>query len=196
MNAFHKMTLLVVAWLGIHAAAHADLYPGSQPMGWGNIRGGTPSANEPDAFYRDVGFYIGWGNSPVATSERFTDISGAVGSVARFGSLSPYEFTGVELYSLGTGSLLSSYSFAPGSDQGTFTFERLLEGAYSIRFLGKSIPSPDGWWPVNEWQYSFGAQASAVASPAPEASQLAMSVVGLAAVVAWARRKRQPRSVA
>jgi len=193
-NAFCKLAL-VAALTCMHGVGHAgygDLSPGSGLVGAGNLRGGWAHPSDPAAFYRDHTFHITWQGSTVAPSERFTDIVGTVGSVWRSASgLSPYAFTAIELYSLGTGSLLDSYSFAPGSDQIQFTFGGLLEGGYSIRFIGQSVTPPDGWWPVNEWQYSFGATASAVASPAPEASQLVMSALGLVAVVAWARRHKR-----
>lgn len=191
-NAFRKLAL-VAALTCMHGAGHAfgDLSPGSGTIGAGNLWGGTSYSSNPAEFYRDQSFYIGWGNSPVAASDRFTDIVGSVGTVWRTSSgLSPYTFSAVELYSLGSGNLLSTYTFAPGTDQATFTFGGLLEGGYSLRFLGASVTSPDGWWPVNQWQYSFSAVAS-VASPAPEASDLALTVLGLAATVTWARRHRQ-----
>ena len=64
MNAFRKLILVVVAWLGIHSAAHADLSPGSGVIGAGNLHGGQSYDQEPGSFYRDKAFYIGWGNSP------------------------------------------------------------------------------------------------------------------------------------
>lgn len=189
MNAFRKL-VLVAAWVGIHAAAQAEtnLIPGGAPAGAGNLHGGQPYAQEPGSFYRDHSFFISWQDQTIEPSARFTDIVGQVGSVWRSSSgLSPYVFTGIELYAVGSGDLLGSYSFNPGSDPVDFSFTRLLEGEYSLRFVGTSVPSPDGWWPVNEWQYSF----SAVASPAPEASALAMSALGLAAVAVWGRRHRR-----
>lgn len=188
VNAFHKLILLA-AWLGMHAAAQAqaDLGPGSRPIGAGNLRGGMAYAQEPGSFYRDQGFFIGWGNSPVSPSDRFTDIVGQVGSVWQSSSgLTPYLFTSVELYSAGSSGPLSTYSFDPGSARLNFTFSHLLEGAYTLRFVGHSVDNPDGFWPVNEWAYSF----SAVASPAPEASQLALSAMGLVAAVLWSRRRK------
>lgn len=199
-NAICKLAL-AAALTCMSSAGHAfgDLSPGSGTVGAGNLMGGIAMGSDPHDFYRDQSFYITWTDTSVAPSQRFTDIVGSVGTVWRTSSgLSPYEFSGVELYSLGTGSLLSSYSFAPGSDQGTFTFGGLLEGGYSIRFLGTSIDSPDGWWPVNQWGYAFHAEASkvspssSVASPAPEASQLVMGAMGLAAAVFWARRRKHP----
>lgn len=188
MNAFRKLILVVVAWLGIQAAAHADLSPGSGTIGAGNLHGGQSYDQEPGSFYRDKGFYIGWGNSPVAPSDRFTDIVGEVSTVWQSASgLSPYLFTSVELYSVGGTMPTSTYSFDQGSARLDFTFNNLLEGAYTLRFIGHSVENPDGWWPVNEWQYSF----SAVASPAPEASGLALSAIGLAAVVLWSRRGKK-----
>jgi len=198
-NAFCKLAL-VAALTCVSGAGHAfgDLSPGSGPIGAGNLMGGTATGSDPHDFYRDQAFYITWTDTSVDPSARFTDIVGSVGTVWRTASgLSPYEFSGVELYSLGSGNLLSTYSFAPGSDQATFTFGGLLEGGYSIRFLGTSIDSPDGWWPVNQWSYAFEAEVSqtaavsSVASPAPEASQLAMSAMGLVAAVLWARRRKQ-----
>lgn len=189
MNAFHKLILVVAAWIGFHAAAHADLSPGSGLIGAGNLYGGQSYAQEPGSFYRDQGFFIGWGNSPVSPSDRFTDIVGQVSSVWQSAStgLTPYLFTSVELYSAGGAAPVSTYSFDPGSARIDFTFTNLLEGAYTLRFIGHSVESPDGWWPVNQWQYSFGA----VASPAPEPSQIALSVLGLAAVAFWSRRSKK-----
>lgn len=187
VNTLHKVILLA-AWVGTHAAAHAqaDLRPGSAPIGAGNLRGGTAYGQDPGAFYRDRGFFIGWGNSPIAPSDRFTDIVGQVGTVWQSSSgLSPYLFTSVELYASGVSGPLSTYAFEPGSARLNFTFSHLLEGAYTLRFIGRSVDNPDGFWPVNEWAYSFGA----VASPAPEASELALSAIGLAAVVFWSRRR-------
>ncbi len=190
MNAFRKL-VLVAAWVGLHTVAHAtetNLSPGSNAAGAGNLHGGQPYDPEPGSFFREHSFFISWQDQTTAPAARFTDIVGEVGSVWRSGSgLSPYVFTGIELYAVGSGDLLGSYSFVPGGDPIDFTFTRLLEGEYTLRFIGAPVASPDGWWPVNEWQYSF----SAVASPAPEASSLAMSVVGLAAVVAWGRRRQR-----
>lgn len=197
-NATCKLAL-VAALACVSSAGHAvgDLSPGSGTVGAGNLMGGIATGSDPRDFYRDQSFYISWTDTAVAPSQRFTDIVGSVGTVWRTASgLSPYEFTGVELYALGSGNLLSSYSFAPGSDQASFTFGGLLEGGYSIRFLGTSIDSPDGWWPVNQWGYAFHAEASkispssSVASPAPEPSQLLMGSMGLAAAVLWARRRK------
>lgn len=194
VNAFHKLILLA-AWLGMHAVAHAqaDLSPGSRPIGAGNLRGGMSYAQEPGSFYRDQGFFIGWGSSPVSPSDRFTDIVGQVGSVWQSSSgLTPYLFTSVELYSAASSGPVSTYSFDPGSARLNFTFSHLLEGAYTLRFIGHSVDNPDGFWPVNEWAYSF----SAVASPAPEASQLALSAMGLVAAVLWSRRRQAGRAQA
>ena len=191
MNAIQK-AILLAAWLGAHATAHAqaDLRPGSAPIGAGNLRGGASYEPDPGSFYRDRGFFIGWGDSPIAPSDRFTDIVGQVGSVWQSSSgLSPYLFTAVELYASGVSGPLSSYSFEPGSARLNFTFSHLLEGAYTLRFIGHSVENPDGVWPVNEWAYSF----SAVASPAPEASRFALSAIGLAAVAFWIRRNKASR---
>jgi hypothetical protein len=188
VNTLHKVILLA-AWVGMHATvqAQADLRPGSAPIGAGNLRGGATLAQDPGSFYRDRGFFIGWGNSPIAPSDRFTDIVGQVGSVWQSSSgLSPYLFTAVELYATGASNPLSTHAFEPGSARLNFTFSHLLEGAYTLRFIGQSVENPDGFWPVNEWAYSF----SAVASPAPEASELALSVLGLVAAVAWSHRRR------
>lgn len=189
MNAFRKL-VLVAAWVGIHAAAQAEtnLSPGSGAAGAGNLHGGQPYGQDPASFYREHSFFISWQDQTTEPSARFTDIVGQVSSVWHTSSgLSPYVFTGIELYAVGSGDLLGSYSFNPGIEPVSFSFTRLLEGEYSLRFIGSSVSSPDGWWPVNEWQYSF----SAVASPAPEASSLAMGALGLAAVVAWGRRQRR-----
>ncbi len=194
---FSKLSqlVLVAACIGAHAFAQAqtNLSPGSGVAGGGNLHGGQPYAPEPGSFYRDHSFFISWQDQSVAPSQRFTDIVGQAGSVWRSPSTgeSPYTFTGVELFAAGSGNLLDSYSFNPSADPVHFTFSRLLEGEYTLRIIGTPVPSPDGWWPVNEWQYSF----SAVASPAPEASTLAMGAMGLIAVVAWARRQRRaPRT--
>lgn len=200
MNASRKFSkfsklVLVASWVGAHAVAMAqtNLSPGSGAAGAGNLHGGQPYAQEPGSFYRDHSFFISWQDQSVAPSQRFTDIVGQASSVWRSPSTgeSPYTFTGIELYASGSGNLLNSLSFNPGADPVNFTFSHLLEGEYTLRIVGKPVPSPDGWWPVNEWQYSF----SAVASPAPEASTLAMGALGLIAVAAWVRRQRHaPRN--
>lgn len=186
-HAFRKLAL-VAALACMHGAGHAfaDLGPGSGTVGAGNLRGGEPLPGEPGSFYRDHDFYIRWLDTSTEPSFRFTDLVGDVSSVWRSpsGGPSPYVFTGVELYSLDTHSLIARYSY-PEQDQASFTFNTLLEGHYQLRFIGQSVEPPDGFWFVNEWQYSF----SAVASPAPEASSLAMSALGLVAVAAWARRR-------
>lgn len=192
MNTLQKVILLAAS-VGMHAAAlaQADLRPGSGLIGAGNLRGGTSYGPDAGSFYRDRGFFIGWGDSPVAPSDRFTDIVGQVGTVWQSSSgLSPYLFTSVELFASGGSGPVSTYNFEPGTARSNFTFSHLLEGAYTLRFYGRSVESPDGFWPVNEWGYSFGA----VASPAPEPSKLVLSAIGLAAVAFWGRSRRASRA--
>ena len=38
----------------------------------------------------------------------------------------------------------STYSFDSGSARLDFTFNNLLEGAYTLRFIGHSVENPDG----------------------------------------------------
>lgn len=184
-----RNTVLAAAWLVAQggALAQADLTPGSRPMGAGNLFGGMPLSSDPGSFYREHSFYLRWQDDAIAPGDRFSDISGYVGNVWRSSSGdTPYLFSGVELYS--GGGLLARYGPGPSSGRLDFTFSRLLEGSYTLRFVGSSVAPPPGeFWLVNQWQYAFGA----VASPAPEPSQWALAALGLAAVGWWSRRARR-----
>jgi hypothetical protein len=168
-------------------AYFGDLSPGVGVQGAGNIGGGRPYGSEPGAFYLDDYLYMRWRDTSVSPSNRFMDLVGHVGSVSTSSGLSPFVFTGIELYSQDTQSLVGRFSSNPGSGQIDFTFARLSDGAYKIRFIGMATEEPPDGWAVKQWGYAF----SAVASPAPEASDLALTVLGLAATVTWARRHRQ-----
>lgn len=170
-------------------AMWCDLSPGQCSQGAGNLGGGQAYLPEPGSFYVDHSFYMRWLDTSTPPSDRFMDLVGHVFSVSQSSSgATPFVFTGIELYSQDTRSLVGRYSSYPGSGDIDFTFARLTEGAYQIRFIGKANPEPpEGGWQVQEWEYSL----SAVASPAPEASQLALSSIGLAAVVYWSRRNKR-----
>lgn len=169
--------------LSAQSYAFRDLGPNAGSQGWGNIGGGSPSG-----FEWNHGFGIRWTDSPIPTTDQFVDVLGTVGasSVLADGR-SPYVFTGVRLTSADG---LKTYGMVNVDETSRidFTFGQLAEGAYLMTFFGRSVPlgaDQDFGWPVAEWSYSF----RAIASPAPEASDLAMLAMGLAGVAAWSRRR-------
>lgn len=169
-------------------AMWCDLSPGKCTQGAGNLGGGRPYEAEPGSFYLDHAFYMRWLDTSTPESQRFMDLVGHVGALSQLSTgETPFLFTGIELYSQDTSSLVGRYSSYPGSGDIDFTFARLTQGEYKIRFIGKATPQPADGWPVREWGYAF----SAVASPAPEASDFALTTLGLTATVAWARRHRR-----
>lgn len=185
---------LAVAVASVNPLAHAlgDLSPGSGLVGAGNLAGGPGDSPVPGGFSLDHAFIINWGDSPVAPGDRLTDIVGQVHSyqTSYVTGLSPFEFTAIELLNDGGTQVLQRHFFVHGEDQIDFTFARLLEGSYRIRFFGQANPMPPDGWAVAEWTYSF----QAVASPAPEPHDLAMAALGLSAVGFWVRRKGRAAS--
>nr|WP_315196934.1 hypothetical protein [uncultured Aquabacterium sp.] len=170
----------VLASAAIAPAAHAQLYPGSKPMGWGNISAGQ-------TFYQSLIFDV-WGAPSPPTSEiRFVDLVANAGSVISSSSGNQVFMTGVWLTSADNSVSYGGAFADSGAGSLTATYSNLAEGRYRVHFEGFSNPpTPEPLATVYEWGYIVTAS---VASPAPEASDLAMLAMGLAGVAAWSRRR-------
>jgi hypothetical protein len=76
-----------------------------------------------------------------------------------------------------------------------FSFATLATGNYRLKVVGSVLPTVayDGTTTSSKGisSYTLTAGATAIASPAPEASELLMSVMGLAGVGFWVRRNRR-----
>ncbi len=157
---------------------------GETDIGEGNSAYGTNQS----AFQILRSFDVVWADASVPAYQRFIDLTGSVGSLSTRDGLGPFMFTRVSLLSGDGQTTYYSFQAEPqGKPTFDFTFAHLAEGTYQLKFEGGYLasPAPEGWG-VNEWGYS----AKAVASAAPEASDLAMLVVGLGGV-AWMVRRQQ-----
>jgi hypothetical protein len=72
--------------------------------------------------------------------------------------------------------------------QNTFTFSGLTAGTYSLSVNGRVTLGATSW---DTASYAGQISTTAVASPAPEASDIAMTLVGLAGVGLMLRRRKQ-----
>lgn len=170
----------VLASAAIAPAAHAQLYPGSKPMGWGNIGAG-------DTFYQSVSFTV-WGGPSLPTAEpRFVDLVAQAGAAMSTSPNNPVFLTGVWLTSADNSVTYGGAFSESGAGSLAASYTRLAEGDYRAHFQGFSVePPPEIHALIYEWSYQVSAS---VASPAPEASDLAMLAMGLAGVAAWSRRR-------
>ena len=159
----------------------------------GPMNGGNLSIYpEGQQFKHDVDFGIFWfGEDLPPADQRFTDLSGMVGSVDAPGDLWPFLFDKVELTSKDGSTVFGSHSLAQAVPSIEFSFKHVLAGKdYRLSFYGKAADRPQDpgfMWPVREWQYNVGA----VVSQAPEPSEWAMLAVGVAVVGLWTKRRRQ-----
>jgi len=170
----------VLASAAIAPAAHAQLYPGSKPLGWGNIGAG-------ETFYQSVAFTV-WGGPSLPTSEtRFVDLVAQASAAMSTSPNNPVFLTGVWLTSTDNTVAYGGAFSESGAGFLAASYTRLAEGDYRVHFQGFSVdPAPDNFGAIYEWSYQVRAS---VASPAPEASDLAMLAMGLAGVAAWSRRR-------
>jgi len=169
--------------------ANGASLPGATTIGEGNSSYGINQS----AFQVLRSFDVKWADTSVPVSQRFIDLSGSIGSLTSENGVGPFMFTGASLLS-GDGQT-TYYSLQAGPDGKPvldFTFAHLAEGSYKLKFEGKYVPNttPEGW-SVTEWSYS----AKAVASAAPEASDLVMLTMGLAGVGLMVRRRRHRQAM-
>lgn len=170
----------VLASAAIAPAAHAQLYPGSKPMGWGNIGAGQ-------TFYQSVAFTVWAEPSPPTSETRFVDLVAQASAAMSTSPNNPVFLTGVWLTSTDNTVPYGGAFSESGAGFLAASYTRLAEGSYRVHFQGFSVePPPDVNSLIYEWSYQVRAS---VASPAPEASDLAMLVMGLAGVAAWSRRR-------
>lgn len=160
--------------------AHAQLYPGSRPMGWGNIGAG-------ETFYQSVTFTV-WGAPSLPTAEpRFVDLVAQASAAMSTSLHNPVFLTGVWLTSTDNSVSYGGAFSDTGAGSLAASYTRLAEGDYRVHFQGFSVePPPEIHALIYEWSYQVSAS---VASPAPEPADLAMLAMGLAGVAVWSRRR-------
>jgi len=99
------------------------------------------------------------------------------------------DITSLILYqgtSISPGAVVNYDLYVPAYN--TFTFSGLTAGTYSLAVNGHVTLGAGSW---DTASYSGQISTTAVASPAPEASDLAMTLVGLAGVGVMLRRRKQ-----
>jgi len=114
--------------------------------------------------------------------------SGATGGV--YDSQASFVYEGVDIQSL-TLSVLGGSTVAPvDTTPDGFAFSGLTSGVtYQLAVSGTGAPALIGFNYNGTYQGNIKAVAS-VASPAPEAADLALTALGLGGVAFWARRRR------
>ena len=184
-------------------APWAQQADGSQTTGFGNMGGSTADGA---AVRLDLDLTALWFDQSVPAAQRFIDLSGAVGSAGQTAGYSPFLFNTVSLTSRDGGTLYGQVNANDPAGNGnlSFAFNHLAAGDYKLSFVGVAATppsSPDFQWAVHEWGYNLKAAASPVSmpvvvSPAPEASDFAMMVTGLAMIGFWLKRRKGQEAVA
>jgi hypothetical protein len=107
-----------------------------------------------------------------------------------------FEILDIDISSIGLSRKSSSGNYASvGSDSTPerFSFASLVSGDYRLSVNGRITEREARNLPrgVEAPSYTLTASAAPIASPTPEASDLAMTVLGLAAVGFWSRRQNK-----
>jgi hypothetical protein len=162
-----------------------NLAPGGF-FGWGNL-----PFSDKGAFSQT--FEVRWFGSVVPVEDRWVDVSGSVLSYPYAADQripGTYVLNGIQVYSLDRQAVVGSVLVPQGSDAIHFTFGHLAEGDYRFDVNWSKVPGAlpaEEAFAWQEWSYAF----RSVASPAPEASQVFMTLAGLAGVAAWVRRQKR-----
>lgn len=137
-----------------------------------------------------------FGNSFYSNTSAFTDYYtfslGDFGDVSGATKDTSYVFLfsrDVSLSSLVLSSAASGVIMAKDVTPDSFTFSGLAQGDYKLTVQGKVT----GFGGVGSYEGTIKAVTSAVASPAPEAADFAMTAIGLAGVAFMVRRRRAAR---
>ncbi len=137
-------------------------------------------------------------SSTVASSGSFTDYytfslgstsGGATGGL--MDSAASFFYSGVDVTSLALRVLGGSTILSTDTTPENFTFSGLTTGVtYQLAVTGVGLPDSSAVKLNGTYQGNIKAVAAPVASPAPEASDLALTALGLAGVAFWARRRQ------
>lgn len=136
-----------------------------------------------------------FGNSFYSNTSAFTDYYtfslGDFGDVSGATKDTSYVFLFSRDVSLSSLVLSSSSGVIMAKDvtPDSFTFSGLAQGDYKLTVQGKVT----GFGGVGSYEGTIKAVTSAVASPAPEAADFAMTAIGLAGVAFMVRRRRAAR---
>lgn len=136
-----------------------------------------------------------FGNSFYSNTSAFTDYYtfslGDFGDVSGATKDTSYVFWFSRDVSLSSLVLSSSSGVIMAKDvtPDSFTFSGLAQGDYKLTVQGKVT----GFGGVGSYEGTIKAVTSAVASPAPEAADFAMTAIGLAGVAFMVRRRRAAR---
>lgn len=137
-------------------------------------------------------------SSTVSSAGSFTDYytfslgstsGGATGKV--MDSAASFFYSGVDITSLALRVLGGSTILSTDTSPENFTFSGLTTGVvYQLAVTGVGLPDSSVFKFNGTYQGNIKAVAAPVASPAPEASDLALTALGLAGVAFWARRRQ------
>lgn len=121
------------------------------------------------------------------------DVHGATEDYSATVFFRDVNLTTLTLFSQPSGVLVFQEVSVPNTYE--FTFGGLTAGSYSLRVTGTVSKSMFGAMDSASYD-GFIATTAAVASPAPEASDFAMAVMGLAGVGLLVRRRKQAQAAA